>query len=106
VALQRASEHLHFAVLRDPLVEVLTGTEGPAGSRQQQRAARSIAFRRIDGLAQGMMHGLAKRVEPLRSIERNDVIASATLGQNGLFIHGKFLPAVMPAHAAGNDAAF
>jgi exodeoxyribonuclease-5 len=59
-----------------------------AGFEQVQRSGIAIG---VGCQHEGPLHRLVERVEPLRTVERDDAIALALFDQNGIFVHHSLL---------------
>ena len=93
--LERAAEHHLLARLGEPVVQILAGAETAAGAGDQQGAAIGIRLDVIERGLQRNMHILRERVEPRRTIERDDAKTVAFLDENGGLVHGSSRSALL-----------
>ena len=89
IAVERTSEDDGFAVLVQPLVQILPGAERAAGAGEQERAAVAVVLRLGERALEVRMHGLGECVELPRAVERDDAIAFVPLDQNRCFFHAR-----------------
>ena len=95
VALETVAEIGSRVVGANTIREVLASAETPACTREDNRSASVVRFRRVKRRAESLMHRDVEGVEARGPVQRNDVIAFRPFCKDGCGITLAWLPVVV-----------